>query len=96
MTRTIIVSVAGPVETVEQNLNGRPEICKIYELATGENPSSLKEELFVSGGYLYTYQEMTQIETTEQDKSTQKQSVTVSTGKNDWSVVLAKLAPSIE
>ena len=85
-----------PTETVVQNLNGSQQVVKTYTLAPEDDPQELVEEPFELEGYLYTFADIVKVENHVEDSKPQTETVTVETSKNDLSVILEQLAPTME
>lgn len=85
-----------PTETVVQNLNGSQQVVKTYTISPEADPQELVEEPFELEGYLYTFADIVKVENHVEDSRQQTETVTVETAKNDLSVILEQLAPTLE
>lgn len=85
-----------PSETVVQNLNGSQQVIKTYTLPPEGDPQELIEEPFVLEGYLYTFADIVKTENRADDTRAETETVTIETAKNDLSLILEQLAPTID
>ena len=85
-----------PTETVVQNLNGSQQVVKTYTISPEADPQDLVEEPFELEGYLYTFADIVKVENHVEDSRQQTETVTVETAKNDLSVILEQLTPTLE
>lgn len=85
-----------PDSLVCQNLNGQQQLVKTYTLSPGTDPETLKEPSFEYDGFLYTWAYTTKAENPFLETKEVVQTVTVETSKNDLSLILEQLAPSID
>ncbi len=92
-TTTLAAEV--PVNLVAENVNGQQRMVKTYELPPGTDPETLKEPSFDYDGFTYTWAYTTKEEHTFLETKDVIEKITVETSKNDLSVILEQLAPSI-
>ena len=85
-----------PDSLVCQNLNGQQQLVKTYTLSPGIDPETLKEPSFEYDGFLYTWAYTTKEEKPFMETKEAVKTVTVETPKNDLSLILEQLAPSME
>ncbi|MGM9605519.1 MAG: hypothetical protein ACI3XG_10715 [Faecousia sp.] len=85
-----------PTDTVVQNLNGSQQVIKTYTTAPDYDPQNLIEEPFELEGYLYTFADIVKAENHVEDADRHTETVTVETSKNDLSLILEQLAPTLE
>lgn len=85
-----------PDELVVENLNGQQRMVKTYVLSPDADPDTLKEPSFDYDGYTYTWAYTTKEEQSYMDVKTVSETVTVETSKNDLSLILEQLAPTLE
>lgn len=84
-----------PSETVVQNLNGSQQVVKTYTLPPDADPQELIEEPFVLEGYLYTFADIVKTENPVNDTRVETETVTIETAKDDLSLILEQLAPTL-
>ena len=85
-----------PTETVIQNLNGSQQAIKTYQLQPDQDPQVLIEEPFELEGYRYTFADIVKTENTIRESKLHTKTVTVETEKDDLSVILEALNPTLE
>lgn len=85
-----------PTGVTVQNLNGSQQLIKTYTVPPGTDPETLKEEPFDYEGFTYTFATIVKQENECAEQKQHTETVTVSTAKNDLSVILAELAPTLE
>lgn len=85
-----------PDSLVCQNLNGQQQLVKTYTLSPDIDPETLKEPSFEYDDFLYTWAYTTKEEKPFMETKEAVKTVTVETPKNDLSLILEQLAPSME
>lgn len=85
-----------PTETVIQNLNGNQQAIKTYQLQPDQDPQILIEEPFELEGYRYTFADIVKTENAIHESKLHTETVTVETEKDDLSVILEALNPTME
>ena len=85
-----------PTETVIQNLNGSQQAIKTYQLQPDQDPQLLIEAPFELEGYRYTFAGIVKTENTISESKLHTETVTVETEKDDLSVILEALNPTME
>jgi hypothetical protein len=85
-----------PTATTVQNLNGVQQYIKVYTVAPEMDPQELVEEPFDYEGFTYTFSSIVKQENFFSSTETHIETVTVETEKNDLSVVLAALDPTMQ
>lgn len=84
-----------PDSFVAENLNGQQRIVKTYTLPAETDPEQLREPDFDYDGYHYSWAYATKEERPFLTAKETTQTVTVETPRNDLSVILAELSPTI-
>ena len=85
-----------PESFVCENLNGQQRIVKTYVLPPSVDPDALREAPFDYDGYHYTWAYTTKEEHPFLLTKSASETVTVETPKNELTVILEQLAPTIE
>jgi len=84
-----------PESFVCENLNGQQRIVKTYVLPPSADPDALREGSFDYEGYHYTWAYTTKEDNPYLLTRSATETVTVETSKNDLTVILEQLAPTI-
>lgn len=85
-----------PMETMIQNLNGSQQAIKTYQLRPDQDPQILIEDPFELEGYRYTFADIVKTENAIHESKLHTETVTVETEKDDLSVILEALKPTME
>lgn len=85
-----------PTDTVVQNLNGSQQTIKTYTVSPEQDPETLIEEPFELEGFLYSFANIVKTDNAIEETKTHTETITVETEKNDLSLILEQLSPTIE
>lgn len=79
-----------------QNLNGSQQTIKTYTVSPEQDPETLIEEPFELEGFLYSFANIVKTDNAIEKTKTHAETITVETEKNDLSLILEQLSPTIE
>ena len=85
-----------PTDTVVQNLNGSQQVIKTFTIPADQDPQSLIEQPFELEGYLYTFTDIVKTENAVEESKPHTEVITVETDKNDLTLILQQLKPTVE
>ena len=85
-----------PTDTVLQNLNGSQQVIKAFTIPADQDPQSLIEQPFELEGYLYTFTDIVKTENAVEESRPHTEIITVETDKNDLTLILQQLKPTVE
>ena len=85
-----------PTDTVVQNLNGSQQVIKTFTIPADQDPQSLIEQPFELEGYLYTFTDIVKTENAVEESRPHTEIITVETDKNDLTLILQQLKPTVE
>lgn len=85
-----------PSETIVQNLNGSQQLIKTFTLSPDADPQELIEDPFTLEGYRYTFADIVKTENPISDTKSQTETVTIETAKDDLSLILNQLSPTLD
>jgi len=85
-----------PCDISESENNGLRQIIKTYELDAGESPDCIPKGNFESGGWLYTFTDLTKKESSVNVTKDDSVTINIDSNTKDADEIIGRLAPTLE